>query len=161
MVVRSILGIGPASGRQYYKVTVSQSHWLSPISPYPEWSLAVALHWEWIAIDLLHKSHNAPVSHPTMHHFVTEMCTFLLQNDALWYICLMLHALWDLWDWSIALSLKGVGELIFEGPVKIMTLVVPQSHEFYCIIIKYILFHTSEPVNFDSGQYFSDGLNGQ
>ena len=48
MVVRSILGIGPASGRQYYKVTVSQSHWLSPISPYPEWSLAVALHWEWI-----------------------------------------------------------------------------------------------------------------
>ena len=144
MVVRSILGIGPASGRQYYKVTVSQSHWLSPISPYPEWSLAVALHWEWIAIDLLHKSHNAPVSHPTMHHFVTEMCTFLLQNDALWYICLMLHALWDLWDWSIALSLKGEGELIFEGPVKIMTFVVPQSHEFHCIIIKYILFHTSD-----------------
>ena len=24
-----------------------------------------------------------------MHHFVREMCTFLLQNDALWDICLM------------------------------------------------------------------------
>ena len=32
----------------------------------------------------LHKSHNAPVSYLTMHHFVTEMCTFLLQNGALW-----------------------------------------------------------------------------
>ena len=37
-------------------------------------------------IDLLQKSHNAPVSYPTMHHFVTEMCTFLLQNGALWDI---------------------------------------------------------------------------
>ena len=26
-------------------------------------------------IDLLHKSQNAPVPYPTMHHFVTEMCT--------------------------------------------------------------------------------------
>ena len=40
-------------------------------------------------IDLIHKSHNGPVSYPTLHHFVTEMCTFLLQNDALWDICLM------------------------------------------------------------------------
>ena len=34
-----------------------------------------------------------------MHHFVTEMCTFLLQNGALWYGT---GALWDLWDGSIA-----------------------------------------------------------
>ena len=38
--------------------------------------------------DLSHKSHNAPVTYPLMHHFVTEMCT-LLQNGALWDICLM------------------------------------------------------------------------
>ena len=25
--------------------------------------------------ELLHKSHNVPVSYPTMYHFVTEMCT--------------------------------------------------------------------------------------
>ena len=29
-----------------------------------------------------------------MHHFVAEMCTFLLQNGALWD---MYDALWDLW----------------------------------------------------------------
>ena len=28
-----------------------------------------------IAIDQSHKAHNAPVLYPTMHHFVTEMCT--------------------------------------------------------------------------------------
>ena len=39
--------------------------------------------------DLIHKSHNAPVPYPTVHHFVTEMCTFLLQNGTLWDICLM------------------------------------------------------------------------
>ena len=31
-----------------------------------------------------HKSHNALDKYPTMQHFVTEMCTFLLQNVALW-----------------------------------------------------------------------------
>ena len=40
-------------------------------------------------IDLLCKSHNAPDPYPTMHYFLTEMCIFLLQNGALWDICLM------------------------------------------------------------------------
>ena len=47
---------------------------------------------ECLGIDLNHKSHNAPLPYPTMNHFVTEyanMCTFLLQNGALWDICLM------------------------------------------------------------------------
>ena len=43
------------------------------------------------SIDLSHKSHNASHKYPTMPHFVTEMCTFLLQNGALW----------DTWDGSI------------------------------------------------------------
>ena len=30
------------------------------------------------------KSHNTPVPYPTTHHLVTEMCTMLLQNGALW-----------------------------------------------------------------------------
>ena len=42
-----------------------------------------------ITVDPLHKSQNAPVPCPTMHHFVTEMRTFLLQNGALWDVCLM------------------------------------------------------------------------
>ena len=35
-------------------------------------------------IDPSHKSYNALDKYPTMHYFVTEMCTFLLQNGALW-----------------------------------------------------------------------------
>ena len=31
-----------------------------------------------------HKPHNALDKYPTIHHFVTEMCTFPLQNSALW-----------------------------------------------------------------------------
>ena len=37
-------------------------------------------------MDLSHKSHNAPVPYPTMHHFCSRnvhVCTFLLQNGAL------------------------------------------------------------------------------
>ena len=41
------------------------------------------------------QSHNAPVPYPTMHHFVTKMCTFLLQNDALLDICLMHYEICD------------------------------------------------------------------
>ena len=38
---------------------------------------------------LLCKFHNTPVLYPAMHHFATEMCTFLEQNGVLWDICLM------------------------------------------------------------------------
>ena len=31
-------------------------------------------------IDPSHKSHNAPDTYPTKHHFVKEMCTFMSQN---------------------------------------------------------------------------------
>ena len=40
------------------------------------------------AIDMLLKSHNAPVPQATMHNSA-HVCTFLLQNGALWDICLM------------------------------------------------------------------------
>ena len=57
-------------------------------------------------IDPSHKSHNASDKYPTMHHFVTEMCTHA-------HFCYkMLHcgirhstgAFWDLWDCSIVLA---------------------------------------------------------
>ena len=49
--------------------------------------------------DPYHKSHNAPVLYPTMHFFVTEMCTCVLISVTTWCIvgCLC-DALWDLWD---------------------------------------------------------------
>ena len=44
-------------------------------------------------IDPFHKSHNAPELYPTMHQFVTEMCTHVhisvKKTGALWDICLM------------------------------------------------------------------------
>ena len=45
------------------------------------------------SIDLFHKSYKAPVLHPTMHHFVTEMCTCVHISVTKWcivrYICMM------------------------------------------------------------------------
>ena len=35
-------------------------------------------------VDPSRKSHNAPDKYPTMRHFETEMCIFLLQNGAMW-----------------------------------------------------------------------------
>ena len=43
----------------------------------------------WEPIDLLHTTHNAPVPFPTMHQFVTGMCTILLQNHVSWVISLV------------------------------------------------------------------------
>ena len=60
-----------------------------------------------VIIDLIHKYHNAQVPHPTMHHFVTEMCTCVHFSVAEW--CIVGHlsnALWDLWDGSIALCVR-------------------------------------------------------
>ena len=63
--------------------------------------------WIWMPfhcfiIDLLHKSHNAPVPYPTMHHFVTEICTCVHISVAKWCIVGNLsNALWYSWDGSI------------------------------------------------------------
>ena len=53
-------------------------------------------------LDLLHKSHNAPVSYHKMHHFVTENCTHVHISVTKWHIVGYLpDALWDLWDASV------------------------------------------------------------
>ena len=49
---------------------------------------SLALH----SINMLHKSHSTLNKYPTMHHFVTEMCTWVhiyVTNGALWSICSM------------------------------------------------------------------------
>ena len=53
-------------------------------------------------IDPSHKSHNASVPHPTMQHFVTEMCKCV--HISVTKCCIVGYlpdALWDLWDGSI------------------------------------------------------------
>ena len=53
---------------------------------------------QWLKTDLLHKSHNVPVSYPIMHHFVTEMCTSVHISVTKWCIVGYLsNALWNLW----------------------------------------------------------------
>ena len=54
-------------------------------------------------IDMLHKSHDAPVSYPIMHHLVTEMCTFV--HISVTKGCILgywFDALWELWNGSTA-----------------------------------------------------------
>ena len=65
-----------------------------------------------MVIDLLHKSHNALVPYPTMHHFMTAMCICVHISVTKWCIMGFLHdASWDLWDGSFA---KVAHVLVFE-----------------------------------------------
>ena len=60
------------------------------------------------SINPWHKSHNAPIPNPTMHHFVTKMCTyvnptiqhFVTEMCTYYYMCTFLlqnGALWNIW----------------------------------------------------------------
>ena len=69
------------------------------------WTMAMKGCWKLIGIrgshltDLSCKSHNAPIIYPTMHHFVTEMCTCVHISVTKWCIVgYISDALWDLWD---------------------------------------------------------------
>ena len=53
--------------------------------------------------------HNAPIPYPTMHHFVTEMCTHVHFSVTKWCIVVYLSdALWDLWNGPIAKVEHGI-----------------------------------------------------
>ena len=76
-------------------VSHDQNWWLST----PDFTV---LHYSNETIEPSHKSHNAPVPNPTMHHFVTEMCTPVHISVTKWYIVGYLSdAFQDLWDGSI------------------------------------------------------------
>ena len=49
------------------------------------------------AMDLLHKSRFTSIPYPTMHHFVTDVCTFLLQNGP-FVQCIKGFVRWDYFD---------------------------------------------------------------
>ena len=67
------------------------------------------------SIDPSHKSCNASDQYPTMHYFVTEMYTFLLQNSALWDISLMHCGISELgqytwvFSWCIIYEMSPMG----------------------------------------------------
>ena len=63
-----------------------------------------------------HKSHNASDKYPTMHHFVTEMCTHV--HISVTKGCIVGHgtgALWDLCNRSIVSSLPQSCRIEFPG----------------------------------------------
>ena len=49
-------------------------------------------------INRSHKSHNAPVTYPTIHHSA-EKCAYFCSES--WIVGYGISALWDLWNWSI------------------------------------------------------------
>ena len=60
-------------------------------------------------IDPSHKSHHASDKYPTMHHFVSEMCTCVHISVTKW--CIVGYgtgALWDLWNGSIVTVGQGI-----------------------------------------------------
>ena len=75
-------------------------------------NLATILSWPQCVdpIGELHQSHNASVTYPTMHHFVTEKCTYVHISVTKWCIVGYLSdALWDLWDGSITPAIVTTG----------------------------------------------------
>ena len=56
----------------------------------------------WPTVLVIHKSHNAPVLYPTMHHSSQKCAHFSCE----W--CIVGHgmgALWDLWDWTMLFNI--------------------------------------------------------
>ena len=69
-----------------------------------------------VIIDLIHKSHNAQVRHPTMHHFVTEMCTCMHFSVA--KCCIVRHlsnALWDIYLMHCGICEMGLLRFVSTG----------------------------------------------
>ena len=69
-----------------------------------KFAISTTLRGDWSRVDPYHKSHNASDKYPTVHHFVREMCTFLLQK---W--CIVGYgtgALCDLWNRYIGIGAR-------------------------------------------------------
>ena len=65
------------------------------------------------AMDTSHKSHNAQIPYPTMHHFGTEMCTCVHISVTKWCIGrYSSDSSWDLWDGSVVISIVFHGHQV-------------------------------------------------
>ena len=68
---------------------------------------------------LVDKFNKAPVPYPPLHHFMTEMCTCLIQNGALWRIHLMYCEICEMGLFQS--SLKHYNDVIMSTMVSQMT----------------------------------------
>ena len=79
-------------------------HW-TPADFHHKWLAMLNIAIFFSVIDPSHKSQNASVPYPTMHHFVTEMCTCVHISVTKWCIVgYLFDALWDLWDGCIVMN---------------------------------------------------------
>ena len=65
------------------------------------------------------KSHDAFDKCPTIHHFVTKMCTHMHMSVTKW--CIVRYgtgALWDLWIWSTQWGMSPLSVLLSRYPVQ-------------------------------------------
>ena len=51
--------------------------------------------------DILHKSHNAPVPYPTIHHVGTEICTLLFKSGVFWDMGQVYCTPWNNLQWKL------------------------------------------------------------
>ena len=80
-----LLWITIKSPYQWYKSSLSKIFWCLRIQICKQ-----VLGW---SIDPLHKSHKAPNPHPTMHHFVTEIC-WKMVHCGLFVLCIVEFVRW-------------------------------------------------------------------
>ena len=98
------------------------------------------------AIDLIHKSHNAPVPYPTLHHS-EQKCTHFCSE---W--CIVGYgtsAFWDLWDWSNDGAMPSAATILTHMPSLHYTLATaPQglSSWFYVNVSAQDCSNSSVPV---------------
>ena len=86
-------------------------------------------------IDPYYNSSNAPDNYPTMHHFVTEMCTQVHISVAKWYIVgYETDALWDLWDWSVRPQVKSKSHVLAMGCLWVFWITLAVHDTVPCVV---------------------------
>ena len=115
-----------------YSVIVALVSGLSPVRRHATWQSNAGL-----ALRVpSHKSRMTSDKYPTMHNFVTEMCTHV-------YICVTkfciveygTDAVWDLWDWFIAIPRARCIEILCEiltFSFRRHTLKMPSEYSSFC-----------------------------
>ena len=82
-------------------------------------------------MDMFRKSHNASVSYPTMHHFVTEMCTCAHFCHKMVH-CGISYVLLHSWDGSIVIMLSCILCYVFVGVIASDNVIMKNSTAISC-----------------------------
>ena len=107
-------GRGPAaSSLVVWESPETGASWrVNNVAYYRPYGLYTSLASIYKPVALLHKSHNAAVPYPTMHHFVTEMCTCVHISVTKWcFVGYLPDAFWVLCDGFIRQQFSRINAL--------------------------------------------------